>query len=266
MTESARAIIADFWDEYLANWLAGDRAIPPDLRPWADSYRGKGKGAVDFEHYPDPYVGDLRGLRVEPRVIVLGLNPGVGYDQLQSPEGTWARRIAETSYSSCFLRSPAEDPAVWTALHGKPSPYWAKIIRFAQRWLDDSAVTVRDVLNFELYPWHSFGLTASIKPPPEVVDRFVWQPVQDAAVNEVFAFGQDYFGVCEKLGLPLVAAYGFGGEPFPIEDGARRRLATYLLPSGQLVVVWKHQGSASPPGADWLEVMRACVRDARSRL
>jgi hypothetical protein len=81
-------------------------------------------------------------VRHEPRLVLLGLNPGVGYDALPGLHGTWAERIQDRGYSYCFDRSPAEDPLSWTALHGKPSAYWAKLTKFTQRWLQDQTTDV----------------------------------------------------------------------------------------------------------------------------
>lgn len=93
----------------LERWLTGlDHVVPP-LDRWLVSYQGHGAGAVDLAHYPDPYVGDLRGLRSEPRLVVLGLNPGLGYDELQGPDGTWSQRTRELGYSRGFAQ-PGRGP------------------------------------------------------------------------------------------------------------------------------------------------------------
>lgn len=149
---SARKEVADFWDAALQAWIDGHRTVDSPLLEWMESYRGVGAGVVDLDHYPDPYIGDLRGLRREPRLVFLGLNPGIGYDTLQGPAGTWTQRIADLGYSKCFERSPAEDPKSWMALHHKKSVYWRNILAFTGRWLGDPSATVSDVLNFELYP------------------------------------------------------------------------------------------------------------------
>jgi len=107
-----------------------------------------GNGAVDLERYPGPYVGDLRAVEYEPRVVLLGLNPGVGYDSLQSISGLWAQRIAGSGYSYCycFRRSPEEDPRAWRELHGKRSRYWLRCVLSAQWWLNDQPASVRSEL------------------------------------------------------------------------------------------------------------------------
>ena len=84
---SRRQAVADFWDDVLTDWLEGGDALSPPLDRWNANYAGTGKGAVDLDHYPDPYVGDLRGVHAEPRLVVLGLNPGIGYPALQARDG-----------------------------------------------------------------------------------------------------------------------------------------------------------------------------------
>ena len=98
-------------------------------------------------------------------------------------------------------------------------------------------------------------------PPADLIDRFVWAPVQEIDVPVVLAFGAAWFGIVESLGLPAVVRYGAAGEPFPQPVGGGWRLAAYRLPSGQLAVVSSQQGYAGPPGASRTEVMRSLLAD-----
>ena len=107
---SGRTHVADFWDEVVADWLNGQSHLTPPLDRWFTSYSGKGMGAPRLDFYPDPYIGDLRGIVREPRLVCLGLNPGVGYRGLHGDNGIWAARIREAGYSQCFQRSSGEDP------------------------------------------------------------------------------------------------------------------------------------------------------------
>jgi hypothetical protein len=216
---------------------------------------------VDLSHYPDPYVGDLRGLRGEPRLVLLGLNPGIGYDQLQGANGKWTQRIAEVGYSHCFDRSPEDDLASWIELHGKRSPYWVKIVYFAQRWLDDTAATARDIFNIELFPWHSPSKNSAMSVPADIIQRYVWAPIGELPVSEVFGFGVDWFRVCEQAGLPRVALFGHGGQPIPALpiNKAKWRIGMYRLPSGQIVVASAQSGSSNPPGLERVGILRQMV-------
>lgn len=252
---SARSRVADHWDEVIGAWRPGQDTWPGALHAWFTSYAGKREGKVDLDQYPDPWVGDLRGEKSEPRLVVLGLNPGVGYDRLQGVDGTWTERIREVGYSRCLQRSPAEDPETWLPEHGKQSPYWVRLANFAQRWLQDPSADHRQVLNFELYPWHSRKLTAGITSPPAVVKEYVLDPIGEIGVDDVFAFGAAWFEVGAALDLPLVARWGADGDPWPT------RLAGWVvevrrLPSGQRLVVSRQQGYSGPPGQQRLELLR----------
>jgi len=258
---TSRGKVADFWDDVLARWIDGrDHLIPP-LPEWLNSYSGTGKGTVDFGHYPDPYVGDLRGGTHDVRLVVLGLNPGRGYPGLQGPDGTWTKRIAEVGYSHCFDRSPGEDPKSWIELHGKPSPYWRNLINFGKRWSNDPNFDVHGILNFELYPWHSDAVTAPMVPPPHVIDQFIWQPCQEVETKAVFAFGAPWFQLCAALDLHEVRRWGADGTPFPMEDDKGWRMRAYQLPSGQFAVVSSQPGFAGPPGPRRLGIMHDLLSD-----
>lgn len=259
-----RAQVADFWDEVLDGWHSGPEHLVAPLDRWHNSYQGKGDGRVDLDHYPDPYVGDLRGERGEPRLVFLGLNPGIGYDQLQGDEGTWTRRIRRLGYSRCFERSPAEDSVTWKQMHGgKESAYWRNVIRFAGRWVDDPEVGVHDLLNLELYPWHSRKIVGAMRPPPDLVDDLVWKPVQEAPVGEIFAFGRAWLDVCRNLGLEEVCTYGPDTEPVPGSPMQHWRVSMFRLDSGQLVVASSQMGSGSPPGPERVRLLQDLVAHHR---
>jgi hypothetical protein len=252
---------AAVWDDVLARWIdSRDHLITP-LHEWLNSYAGTGKGAVDLSHYPDPYVGDLRGGTHDVRLVVLGLNPGRGYPELQGRDGVWTQRIAAVGYSQCFDRSPAEDPESWITLHGKPSPYWRNLIAFGKRWTNDATFDVHGILNFELYPWHSDAVTAPIVPPASVIDQFIWQPCQEVETHAVFAFGAPWFQLCEALELPEAERWGGDGTPFPMEDDKGWRMRAYRLPSGQCAVVSSQPGFAGPPGPKRLGIMHDLLSD-----
>ena len=105
-----RREVADFWDDYLRRWLDSDEDRPQDepLNRWFEAYAGP----LDLWAYPDPFVGNLRGGggRREPKIVVLGVNPGSALPQLQARGGTWARNVRADGFSRCFRRSPEEDP------------------------------------------------------------------------------------------------------------------------------------------------------------
>lgn len=258
---SHRERVADFWDAYLLAWIKGDERDSQTIQQWRSGYRGTGRGVVDLESYPDPFVGDLRGLFGEPRIVVLGLNPGVGYPELQgrNPPGIWTQRIAEESYSRCMSRVPYGDDA-WRKLHGRDSAYWVKLVNFARRWTDDSNLPVSQILSMEMYPWHSEGLEGSaIRPPAHVIKEFVWDPIGDIDVPAVFAFSTQWLPVCESLGLKQLAWYGPGQLRLIDPTNGRWSVRVFALPSGQALFVSWQLGNANPPGGERIDEFRRIV-------
>src|SRR5208337_3171932 len=91
--------VADFWDNAVKEWLNSTdddwlkrlrrRDSNDDLAQWFKSY----SGPLDISDGLEAFAGDLRGIKDEPRLVTLGLNPGVGYPELTSREGVWSKRI-----------------------------------------------------------------------------------------------------------------------------------------------------------------------------
>jgi len=196
----------------------------------------------------------------EPRLVTLGLNPGVAYDEILSRCGIWTKRIAEQGYSYCFTRSPPTDPVVWRELHGTTSRYWDRLIKFAQRWLSDPNADVQDILNFELYPWHSKSLTAGIETPAYLVERYIFEPIAEIDVSEVFAFGAPWFKVAGNLMQTRSVRQKMApSKVLGDSDSAYWTMGLYELPSQQTLVVSSQSGSAGPPGEIRMETFRRVV-------
>jgi excisionase family DNA binding protein len=260
-TAGARGRIADFWDDLTAAWLAGEDPLPCRLPEWYESYEGRGDGQPTREAFAEPYVGDLRGT---PRMVTLGLNPGQACLDFQSRSGIFAREIRERgSYSAWAATSPYFGEE-WLRVNGR-NRYASSRLRFAREWLEDQEFAADQMLTLELYPWHSTRLTAPIRPSPEIIETFVWEPVADMQqVEFVFAFGKPWLGVCEALGLREVGRWGHGGVDLgsPV---ASRAVVAFALPSGQWVVVSWQSGYAGPPGREDALRIRDRLLDARRR-
>lgn len=252
---SCRTEVADFWDSVLEGWRADPelKDVPEVLREWRKSYAGE----VDLRHYPEGFVGDLRGEQREPRIVVLGLNPGIGYEPLTGAHGKWVQAIKEHSYSrSSQHRVPFEN-ADWRKLHnGKDSLYWVRLINFARRWFGDDRAGVADVLNFEMFPFHSNNLKANIRPPNDIIDRFVWAPLQEMEAKVVFAFGKPWHEVCANLLGNPIASYG----PRALGDKTNGNWQVKVFSfEKKHIVVSSQQGFSGPPGPNNIEGLRSVV-------
>jgi hypothetical protein len=255
--QSACERLAKFWDIQTECWLAGDDRMPSPLPQWFNSYQGNGAGAVAIDGLPEPYHGDLLGRNKTPRMVILGLNPGGYHADFQSRTGIFAEEIRESgSYSMWSATGPYVRPP-WTGKVGK-NRYWRSRIAFTSRWLQDPGATVQDLLIFEAYPWHSRRLTAPIRPPADVMDRFVWQPIAELAVCNIFAFGGPWADFVQSIRLPLVDALGAGGRPYGSAVPSRA-IRVYRLPFGHRLIVEWHSGSAGPPNDAETTLMREAL-------
>jgi hypothetical protein len=117
------------------------------------------------------------------------------------------------------------------------------------------------MLIFELYPWHSTAVTGPMRPPPDTITDFVWNPIGELPVRHVFAFGASWAKLAtSSLHLRQVAVLGRGGRSYG-SLVASRTVAVFELPSGQLLIAESHAGSAGPPRADELERLRDALKD-----
>lgn len=98
-----------------------------------------------------------------------------------------------------------------------------------------------------------------MRPPPEVIQRFVFDAVQEIDTPAVFAFGAPWFGICTDLDLALAAELGPGCKTSPVDAWPGWKLRFFELTSRQLLVVSAQPGFAGPPGPEKLEVMRHLV-------
>jgi len=257
VTGSARQRVSDFWDAHTAAWLAGEDPLTGDLSRWFRSYEGTGRGAVTRDGFVEPYQGDLLGREGQPRVVILGLNPGQYLPDLQSRQGLFAAEIKQAGSYSAWVRDHPYDNKTWLARH-RPNRYYLARLGFTRRWLCDPAATYNAMLIFEVYPWHSTGLTGHMHPPPDVIDQFVWQPIRETGIGHVFAFGAPWARLARLLDLQVLDVLGRGGRDYG-SDVASRTVTLFALPGGQTLVAESHSGSAGPPRKDEVERLRAAL-------
>ncbi|MGB2567115.1 anti-phage DNA glycosylase Brig1 [Micromonospora citrea] len=257
MTTSERQRVAAFWDDHVAAWLDGADPLPPPLGAWFDSYQGVGPGQVTRDGFPEPYHGDLLGLVHTPRMVVLGLNPGEFRPQFQARDGIFAEEIKQFGSYSRWATTCPYDRTPWTDVM-RSNRYYRARLRFTRNWLQDADADHRDLLIFECYPWHSKSITAPLRPLPEIIDEFVWQPIAELPVEEVFAFGRPWHDLAQALGLPLTDRLGAGGSRYGSAVPGRA-VRGYRLPTGQRLIVEWHPGAAGPPSAQETALLRKAL-------
>jgi hypothetical protein len=235
----------EVWDDVVDAFLAGGRSLPDRLRLWAEGYRGTGDGVVQWDAFPEPFVGALDR---RPLMIFLALNPGRASPEMQSSSGVLAEEIRRMGSYRAWAASWPFLREVWTSRKGRNKHHVSRL-EFMRRWWHRPELTCEDMVGFELYPWHSIRVTAQMRPDPGVIREFVLAPIEELGNAPVFAFGAPWFAMFEKhLGLSVVARLGVGGLPYPtrVRD---RAAVVFALPNGASVIAVRQGGYAGPPSA-----------------
>lgn len=240
--------LVEYWDQHIRRWIDGDTDVPAELTPWFDSYRGSGRGEVRVDVFPEPYTGRLLGNNAP--IVMLGLNPGAAVPRFQSPGGVFFQQLQSSAYHEWASTVPYASTE-WESFAG-PNRFYQNRFSFARRLLDDNDWPSADGVFFELYPWHSSGVTAAMNPPASLVREYLFEPIAGLDASHVFAFGKPWFAVAERLGLG-------SGRDFAASWRTPSRVArAYALPGGQDLIVMSQNGYAGPPGAeDTLTLARA---------
>ena len=254
---SARHRVASLWEDYTTAWLRGETQMPLRLKRWYDSYSGVGDDATTSEGMAEPYIGSLLA-DPPPRMAVLGLNPGAYVPAFQARDGIFAKEIGRYgSYRAWASSGPYHRPP-WTDEHG-PNRFHRSRLAFTRAWLQDADADHSDLLIVVCYPWHSPKITAKFAPPIELIEEYVWQPLAELPVGEIFAFGRPWNHIASALGLRPLQMLGAGGDGYGSRV-ASRAVRTYGLESGQRLVVEWHTGRAGPPGAAETEILRKALQ------
>jgi hypothetical protein len=189
--------------------------------------------------------------------MFLALNPGRAVLGFQGRSGLFADEIRQHgTYSAWAATWPyLRDP--WVARKG-PNPHHTSRLAFLRTWTGQPTLTADAMVAFELYPWHSTVVTASMRPDPGIVREFVWQPICELGAP-VFAFGKPWVGLLEDgLGLQVVDRLGAGGRPYATEAPSRAVLV-FRGEDGPVVIAEWHQGSARPPNPSETRVLREAI-------
>ena len=248
--------VSDRWDGVVKDFLVDGTAVPAHLQSWAGSYRGRGKGAAQWDALPELFLGPL----TKPRGVFLGLNPGEAYPCIHGRDGIFADEIRKEygSYSAWAASWPYfRDP--WVAKKGLNRHHRSRL-RFLRDWTGEKELPCSAMVSFELYPWHSKRITAPLggEDAQEFIDKYIWKPVTELRAP-VFAFGAPWFPILENqvLGLRTVKRLGAGGTPY----GSRVKSRSVIVlrgSGGLLVIAAKHSGGAGPPSRE----DTICLREA----
>lgn len=232
------------WNAHVAQWLEGAPLLNGQFAQWAKGYCGRGRGEVDLDALPEPWIGDLTS-RCE--ALVLGLNPGRAHPEFQHRHGLFANEIRDTyrSYSSWSASSPfLRDP--WEQRVG-PNVYWRSRRRFLEAWLG-RALEAQEVVGFELFPWHSTAVTARMRPDPSIIEEFVFEPARAAGADWAFAFGAPWWDVLDALRLPVIERLGQGGRPYESSTPNRAWIVCDTR-SGIRIAAMRQRTTPTPPRA-----------------
>ena len=115
-------------------------------------------------------------------MVILGLNPGEACLDFQGRDGIFANEIrARGSYSDWAAAGPYLGEQ-WSLAKGRNRFGWNRL-RFAREWFEDHELAPGQLLTLELYPWHSKPVTASMAPPVDILEDFIWQPLVEIEVE-----------------------------------------------------------------------------------
>ena len=135
------AELTAYWDQVIGRFLVDGPAVPPDpqMRSWAEAYRGRGRGAVNRDALPEPYLGPLDH---QPVAVFLALNPGEAVLDFQGRSGLFADEIRHHgTYSAWaatwpYLRNP------WVAAKGTNRHHTSRL-KFLRTWTGQATLTAK---------------------------------------------------------------------------------------------------------------------------
>jgi len=201
---------------------------------------------------PEPFLGTLDS---QPAAVFLALNPGGVNTAFQLQGGIFPNeiRLKYGSYSKWAASWPyLRDP--WVTEVG-PNRHHRARLAFMRNWLGDESMDQSRMVSFELYPWHGTSITAAMRPPADIVRKWIWEPVAELGAP-VFAFGRPWFHLLEnEMGFRAQPLAGYGSAV------ASRRVTIFRDEStGVEVIAEKHRGSAGPPSAPETTLLRDALR------
>ncbi len=250
--------VSQLWDDAVQMFLdSGER--PPHLDSWFRSYRGGGKGAVERNAMPEPFLGSLA---TKPRGVILALNPGKADLCFQGRTGIFADEIRTNGGS--YTRWAASWPyfrEAWIE-RKRRNQHHERRLQFIRNWLDDQELSHSAMVSFELYPWHSDRFSGRLD--CEAAGKFFAGHIRDALVEldaPVFAFGARWFPILKHARSGLEVDERLDGERPYCSCVASRRVMLLRGDGGLNVIAVKQMGYAGPPSRDETLRLRDVVTD-----
>ena len=256
--------VSQYWDGVVRDFLQGGE-VPPELQSWFDSYRGRGRGAVQPNALPEPFLGSLE----KPKAVFLALNPGKADLHFQGRDRIFAQEIQKKfggSYTKwaaswAYFRNP------WESQKGRNRHHSARL-RFLRNWYPDETFSHHDMVSFEFYPWHSASTDRqfNIEQARPCIQKYILKPIMELGVP-IFAFGKAWFDTFNNLlspDLKLLKWLGRDGEPYGSCAKTRSVIVLRDVRTKILILAAKHQGSAGPPSAEETELLRNALSDIYS--
>lgn len=230
--------------------------VPKGLEEWQAAFNGRGHGRVVLDAFPEPYLGSLT---YRPRGVFLALNPGRAYLDFQGREALFATEIELLGSYSKWAATWPYLRDTWVASRGT-NQHHSRRLRFLRTWCEEPDLPASTMVGFELYPWHSTRVTATMRPKANTIRRYVSEPLSELRAP-VFAFGAPWQVILKSdLGLTMVDELGKGGRPYgsAVES---RRVVVFRDPRSNLTIVAEsHQGSAGPPNDDETRLLRRATQ------
>jgi hypothetical protein len=245
------------WNECVDLFLEGGPVFSTILADWFESCRGSGRTEVSTTCFPEPFIGDLTG---NVKAIILGLNPGRPFPELQARDGTYADAIREAGSYTAWASSWPYLSEAWTSFRGKPNPFHKSRYDWVQAWIGERTSPSSSHLVVELYPWHLIDLSQPFEPNIDSINQYVWEPLAEFGPLPIFAFGsKSLFDVIPSL--PGVEV--FARLPGPGENAATygfsapsREVMIGRAPTGGMLYIANHHGSDRLPPLSELDLHR----------
>jgi hypothetical protein len=131
-------------------------------------------------------------------------------------------------------------------------------LQFLRHWHGDDRLDGDDMVTFALYPWHTAGITTRLRPEPELLQAFVFEPILELGSPLVFTFGPPWFTILPAFGFVLESVAGFGNVDSSPTSRART-VALFRGPEGLQVIAEKHQATPYPPNIEGVIQMQKAL-------